>query len=110
MIDERILPKMQKGHPQASVRCVPGEGVAAMRTPEQTRLGKILADLLDSEDVGAAPFTTEGSTFSEVGVSCLICGPGSIDQAHQPDEFITREDFDRGGPFVEQVLRRACLP
>lgn len=37
---------------------------------------------------GAVSFATEGGTFQAAGISTVVCGPGSIDQAHRPDEFI----------------------
>jgi len=40
------------------------------------------------------PFGTEAGLFQALGMSCVVCGPGSIDQAHKPDEFISREQLN----------------
>jgi acetylornithine deacetylase len=51
-------------------------------------------------------YGTEGGIFQKAGLSTVICGPGSIDQAHQPDEFIEISELDRCLHFVEKVIAR----
>jgi acetylornithine deacetylase len=43
---------------------------------------------------GAVSFATEGGTFQAAGISTVVCGPGSIDQAHRPDEFIALSQLE----------------
>ncbi len=57
----------------------------------------------------AVAFCTEGPYLTELGIDTIILGPGDIDQAHQPDEFI---DLNRIEPTVEllsQLIRKFCL-
>jgi acetylornithine deacetylase len=49
------------------------------------------------------PFATEGGHFQATGIPTIICGPGSIDQAHQPDEYITLEQLDAGMAFLRRL-------
>jgi acetylornithine deacetylase len=51
-------------------------------------------------------YQTEAGQFQERGLSTVICGPGSIDQAHQPDEFISIEQLDAGEAFVRRLIGR----
>lgn len=44
--------------------------------------------ITDNSDLGVVSFGTEAGLFQELGISPVVCGPGSIDQAHKPDEFI----------------------
>jgi acetylornithine deacetylase len=46
-------------------------------------------------DTRVASFATEAGQFQEAGYSAVICGPGCIEQAHQPDEFISLEQLGR---------------
>jgi acetylornithine deacetylase len=49
-------------------------------------------------------FAAEAGQFQEAGFSTVICGPGSIDQAHQPDEYIERAQLERGAAFMSRLV------
>ncbi len=49
------------------------------------------------------PYAAEAGQFQGAGFSTIICGPGSIEQAHQPDEFLEVEQFDRGAAFMQRL-------
>ncbi|MEM8703966.1 MAG: acetylornithine deacetylase [Pseudomonadota bacterium] len=51
-------------------------------------------------------YATEGGIFQEHGVSTVVCGPGSIDQAHQADEFIELVELDRCAAFLGRLIAR----
>jgi acetylornithine deacetylase len=48
-------------------------------------------------------FGTEAGFFQEAGIPAVVCGPGSIEQAHQPDEWIATEQLERADAFVARV-------
>ncbi len=50
------------------------------------------------------PYGTEAGAFQKAGVPTVVCGPGSIDQAHQPDEFITLDALAQGEAFMRRLL------
>ena len=49
------------------------------------------------------PYGTEGGHFHNAGIATVVCGPGSIDQAHQPDEYITLADLEAGTAFMRRL-------
>ncbi|SDR36360.1 acetylornithine deacetylase [Rhizobiales bacterium GAS113] len=49
------------------------------------------------------PYGSEAGHFQQAGLPTIVCGPGSIDQAHQPDEFITLEQIDAGSAFMRKL-------
>ena len=51
-----------------------------------------------------APFGSEAGYFQQAGIATVLCGPGSIDQAHQPDEFIALAALAEGEGFVRRVV------
>lgn len=53
---------------------------------------------------GAVAFAAEAGQFEEAGFATILCGPGSIDQAHQADEFIAIEQMERGAALMAAVL------
>ena len=68
------------------------EGIPAMDTPAESPIVKA-AEALTGVAAGAVAFGTEGPYLNALGMQTVIMGPGSIEQAHQPDEYLcTRSD------------------
>jgi acetylornithine deacetylase len=82
--------------------------LAALQTPRGTRLERALLDVLGERPVVGAPFATDGSELASAGIDSLICGPGDLDQAHQPNEGIDRRAFEDGPAVVRAVVERLC--
>jgi acetylornithine deacetylase len=82
--------------------------VAGLRTPRGTRLEHALLDILGAGPVLGAPFATDGPELASVGIDSLICGPGDLEQAHQPNERIDRGAFEDGPAVVRAVVERLC--
>jgi len=51
------------------------------------------------------PYAAEAGQFQQAGFPTVICGPGSIDQAHQPNEYIERSQLERGDNFLRSLIR-----
>ena len=51
------------------------------------------------------PFGTEAGLFQELGMSVVVCGPGSIAQAHKPDEYISRTQLSECLTMLEGLRR-----
>jgi len=49
-------------------------------------------------------FAAEAGQFQQAGFSTVICGPGSIDQAHQPDEYVEVAQMQRGAMFMRRLI------
>ena len=71
-------------------------------------LERVLFDLTGAKSSGGALYGTDGGWFTSSGIVSLICGPGDLDQAHQPNEYIRREPFERCTAMVHQVIERMC--
>jgi len=56
----------------------------------------------------SVPYATEAGRFQVAGIPTVVCGPGSIDQAHQPDEYITLAALAAGEAFMDR-LAAACV-
>jgi acetylornithine deacetylase len=55
-----------------------------------------------------APFATDGPWLMQRGIATLICGPGELDQAHQPNESIGRDAFENGTSVILAVAGALC--
>jgi acetylornithine deacetylase len=64
----------------------------------------------DNSDMVAASFGAEAGQFQQAGFATVICGPGSIDQAHQPDEFIEVSEIEKCVLFMEKLFATMCRP
>jgi acetylornithine deacetylase len=56
----------------------------------------------------AVSFATEAGQFQRAGLSTVLCGPGSIEQAHQPDEFVEIAQMERGVDFMRRLTEWAA--
>ncbi|MEM6889830.1 MAG: acetylornithine deacetylase [Pseudomonadota bacterium] len=73
--------------------------------PEEGGLAETLVRQLTGDNADhVVSYGTEAGHFQAGGYSAVVCGPGDIAQAHQPDEFITISEFDAGKRFMERLL------
>lgn len=73
--------------------------------PEPDGAAEVLARRLagDNGPTRAAAYAAEAGQFQRAGFSTIICGPGSIEQAHQADEFIDLGQMERGAAFIRRL-------
>jgi acetylornithine deacetylase len=83
-----LLPAMRHVSPDCSIAThVIGE-VEGLQVVEDSEARDIVCALTGCTHADVVPFGTEAGLFQSAGISAIICGPGSIAQAHKPDEFI----------------------
>ena len=94
-VDGTLLPAMRAVHPQADIATeVIGE-VSSLEPMEENAARDLVARLTGQNTCELVPFNTEAGLFQGMGMSVVVCGPGSIDQAHKPDEFIARDQLSQ---------------
>ena len=108
-VKEVLLPAFQKQQPGVSIEVVEENRGLPMVAPPGSEIEALALELAGQTRTGAAPYYTEGAIYSANGIPTVICGPGDIDQAHRPNEFITREQMERGVPFLARLIERVCL-
>jgi acetylornithine deacetylase len=100
----RIAAAMRAVHPQAGVDIAPLFAIPPL-VPEAGGAAEALARRLTGDNaLRTVSYGTEGGQFQAQGYSAVVCGPGDIAQAHQPDEFITIAQFQAGQAFMERLL------
>jgi acetylornithine deacetylase len=77
--------------------------------PEEGGVAEAFARRLagDNGPARAVSFAAEAGQFQRAGFSTVICGPGSIEQAHQPDEYVERSQMERGAQFMRRLAEWA---
>lgn len=84
------------------------EGTPAMETPADSPIVRA-TESLTGHSAGAVAFGTEGPYFNDMGLQTVIMGPGHIDQAHQPDEFLSLEQIRPARRIIRELVQRFCL-
>ena len=79
-----------------------------LNSPRGTPLETALFEATGARDSGGVLFGTDGGFFAHSQIDSLICGPGDLDQAHQPDEYVRRDALERTTPIILQVINRLC--
>jgi len=64
----------------------------------------------DNGPARVVSYAAEAGQYQRAGYSVVICGPGSIDQAHQPDEYVEVAQMERGAAFMTRLVEALCEP
>jgi acetylornithine deacetylase len=84
------------------------EGIPAMETPAQAEIVQV-AERLTKHTAGAVAFGTEAPFLNALGMDTIILGPGDIELAHQPDEFITLDRLQPMMDILTQLIQHYCV-
>ncbi|MGC8102719.1 acetylornithine deacetylase [Metapseudomonas otitidis] len=84
-----LVPRMQAVQPGTGIRLEPLGSYPGLATDAASEAAELVALISGSRDFGTVAFGTEGGLFHEAGIPTVVCGPGSMDQGHKPDEFVT---------------------
>jgi len=84
------------------------DGIPAMETPAATEIVQA-TERLTGHQAEAVAFGTEGPYLNALGMDTVILGPGNIDQAHQPDEYIAMDQLTPAVNIIRGLVRHFCL-
>jgi len=100
---EAVQRQMQIAAPEARVTVTQRSDAPPLR-PEQNGAAETLARRLTGDNAKRyVSFGTEAGQFQSAGLSCVVCGPGFIDQAHKPDEFVDIEQLRQCVTFLDRL-------
>ncbi len=100
----RIEAGMKAIRPEAEIRVTPRWDVPGLVEEDSGEAEAMVRNLTGLNSSGVVSFGTEAGQFQAAGYSAVVCGPGSIEQAHQANEFITVDQFRQGQAFMENLL------
>lgn len=103
-IKKVLEPQMQAVDPACSIEMVRGENVPAMPEAEAALLHDLVTQLVADHARLKVAYATEGGQFHQAGIHTVICGPGSIGQAHKPDEFVELDQLVRCDGFLGKLI------
>ncbi|MBS97948.1 MAG: acetylornithine deacetylase [Oceanospirillaceae bacterium] len=106
-ISERLLPLGERFGVKLEARSL-FPGIPPFENPETQGL-VALAEKLTGHTSEAVAFGTEAPFLQGLGMDTIVMGPGSIDQAHQPDEFLALDQIQPTLDILKQMITRYCL-
>jgi len=106
---KRLLPEMHAVNPETGILIEELTAAPGLSTPIDHEATQLANALSGSNGTVKVAFATEGGLFAEAGIPTVICGPGSIDQAHKPDEFVALEQIARCETFLRRLVDRLSV-
>ena len=101
---DSLLPAMRAIAPEASITTTLLADAPPLNSDGDDAARRIAMRLSGCSCCGVVPYATEGGQFQERGFSVVVCGPGSIDQAHQPNEYIDISQVTECEEFVGKLI------
>lgn len=104
-IAQDVLPRLRRVAPEAGIVTRPRAQVPPLVDEPGGAAESLVKFLTGANETIGLAFATEAGQFQAAGLSAIVCGPGSILQAHQPDEFIEMSQIEAGGAFLRKLIQ-----
>ena len=117
----RVLPGMAEERLAESVRAAVAQSAGkshcevevvndspALFTPDDAPIYRAVRELMGQKETHAVSYATDGGPLQQLGLQCVIWGPGNIAVAHKPNEWMPKDEFRRGGELLERLVRSWC--
>ncbi len=102
-IKDILLPEMKKVYPKADIKKeIIGE-IIGFNKEEQSDAINLVCNLTGDNSREVVSFGTEAGLFQEIGISTVVCGPGSIEQAHSIDEYVSFDQLKKCLALLIQI-------
>jgi|TARA_B100001142_G_C14325719_1_gene652169 acetylornithine deacetylase len=106
-MNDKLLPEMIKIYPKSSIKKeIIGEIIGFERDLESDAC-QLISSLTGDNSREVVSFGTEAGLFQEIGISTVVCGPGSIEQAHKVDEYIVLDELKKCLKLLEGIKNKS---
>jgi len=104
-----LLPEMHKVAAQAGIEIDLKAAIPGSNAQEADELTQLALALSRQVGISKVAYATEAGLFEQAGLPSIICGPGSIEQAHKPNEYCDLEQIALCESFMDRLLERVCV-
>lgn len=101
---DKIRARIKAVHPSADVHLVPKFDIPPLVPETNGEAEALVRKLTGDNATHVVSYATEAGQFQEAGYSAVVCGPGNIAQAHQPNEYLTLAQFHAGQRYMQDLL------
>ncbi|CRL47363.1 acetylornithine deacetylase [Pseudomonas sp. URMO17WK12:I11] len=103
--ERQVLPRMRAVSEQSEIRFSELSAYPGLATDAHSEAAELIAAFSGSREFGTVAFGTEGGLFDAAGIPTVICGPGSMDQGHKPDEFVSLQQLTACDAMLQRMLQ-----
>ncbi|MGE8186863.1 acetylornithine deacetylase [Pseudomonas sp. NPDC086278] len=103
--EQQVLPRMRAVSEQSGIRFSELSAYPGLATDAHSEAAELIAAFSGSREFATVAFGTEGGLFDAAGIPTVVCGPGSMNQGHKPDEFVSLEQLDGCDEMLQRMLR-----
>ena len=108
-VETRLLPEMHAVDKATGFTITPLSALPAIDNGPEVEVVGLAQELSGNDEIGKVSYGTEGSQFQRAGIATVICGPGSIEQAHKPNEYVAVEQVVKCEAFLRRLMDRICV-
>jgi acetylornithine deacetylase len=101
-----LLPPMQAINPEARIDIITEVSVPGLDDRNAETAAAFVSEVTGRNSRNVVSFGTDAGYFSDAGFSTVVCGPGTIERAHAPDEYITLDELQQGLDFMAGIARQ----
>ena len=105
-----LLPAMQAIKAETSIRFEQLSAYPGLATPADSAAARLIAQLCGSDAFSTVAFGTEGGLFDAAGIATVVCGPGSMEQGHKLDEFVSVEQLHACDRLMDRLAAWLSAP
>jgi acetylornithine deacetylase len=106
----KLEPAMKAVSPTAGIAIVQANSVPGLCAEKESPAEQLALQCSHTNSTHTVSYCTEAGLFQQAGIPAVVCGPGSIEQAHKPDEFIAISELRLCETFLRRLAARCCLP
>lgn len=103
-----LLPEMRSPQAGTGITFEELTSTPGLSAEPDSEIARLACALSGANETGKVSFGTEAGLFQEAGIPTVVCGPGSIDEAHKPDEFIDIDQVRQCEAFLRRLLERVA--
>ena len=106
---ESLRPGLRARAEEAGIETVATNRVPGLDPEPGSEAERLAFALAGTNRAYKVPYGTEAGLFQRAGMATIVCGPGSIDQAHKPDEFVERAQIEACEAFLRRLVDTCCV-
>lgn len=103
-IDQELLPLMLREFEQGQIQLQKSAGVPSFSAAKEAAFPNMVLNLMKEQEVLKVAYATEAGQFQSANIQTVVCGPGNIQQAHKPNEFIALQQLELCVDFLKKLL------
>jgi acetylornithine deacetylase len=108
-VERELLPEMRAVDAGSGFEFMQLSEIPPLDTRAETAIVGLVQELTGKAESGKVSYGTEASQFQRAGIPTVVCGPGSIDQAHKPNEYIAIEQVRKCEAFLGRLMERLTI-